>query len=181
MIDMKNIRKFIISIIMFVTGIAAGHEAAPIATANHPFDYVEINYPSVGPSPGCSFQFSPMDFCDARHVKIIKSAISSKSANFNKHYILLSIEEWPPSPDGRSLVAIDTLTGIVYPVPIDAYGGRMDDQGKIRSRPKLFFSLKSNRLCIKGDILVYRANINGHFCFDFDGEKFTGYQTDYMH
>jgi hypothetical protein len=174
---MKNTRKFIISIIMFVTGIAAGHAAAPIAVANHPFDHVEINYTH----DGCSFQVSPIDFCDARHVKIIKSAISGKSANFNRHYILLSIEEWPPSPDGRSLVAIDTLTGIVYPVPIDSYQGRMYDQGNFSGKPNLSFSLKSNRLCIKGDILVYRGNTDGHFCFDFDGEKFTGYHTEYMY
>lgn len=176
--QMNIIGKFIIAIAVFLVGVADCHAETLVVGPNHLFDRVDIKFSHA--DTGCSFQYSPFDFCDARHIAAIKYAISNKSANFNKRYILLSIEEWPPSPDFKSLVAIDTLTGIVYPVPIDDYSGHMNNRGNLTSKPKLSFSLQSNRLCIDGAILVYRATTNGHFCFDFDGEKFTGYQTGYM-
>lgn len=149
------------------------------APPNHSFDHVEIPYAH----DECSFQYSPVDFCDERHTSEIKNALTHAAINFNRHYILLKIPEWKPSENyGYSLVAIDTRTGFAYPVPIDYYSGQTGEKNPDTPRkPRLFFSKNSSKLCIDGSILVYRATTNGYFCFDFDGEKFTGFHTEYMH
>ncbi len=160
-------------------GILSSHANELATISNHRFDRVEIAYAH----DECSFQYSPIDFCDERHVSEIKKAINQSTANFNGHYILLKIQEWKPSEYyGNSLVAIDTLTGIVYPLPLDYYTGEVNmKNARMVKKPKLKFSLKSSEVCIDGSILAYHATINGRFCFDFDGEKFTGSQTEYMH
>ena len=37
-----------------------------------------------------------------------------------------------------------------------------------------------SHLCIKGRILVYRSIDEGSFCFKFEGNRFTGHQTECM-
>jgi hypothetical protein len=163
----------------FWIGLAGCRAESSGIHSNRPFDHVEIAY--LHAETGCSYQYSPIDFCDERHISEINAAIEKMPANFNKHYILLSVEEWPPSPEFKSLMAIDTRTGVVYPVPIDDYSGHVDNRGRVTSKPKLTFSIESNRLCIQGAILVYRATTNGNFCFDFNGDRFSGYHTEYMY
>ncbi|MEX3786354.1 hypothetical protein [Paraburkholderia sp. BR14374] len=126
--------------------------------------------------------YSPVDFCDERHVSEIKDAIGKRTANFNGHYILLRIKEWSPSEYyGDSVVAIDTESGIAYPMPFDYYTGEVNmKDSKILKTPKLTFFAGSSKICIDGSILVYRATTNGHFCFDFDGHRFSGFHTAYM-
>jgi hypothetical protein len=149
-----------------------------VTISNHELDHIEIGY-AYGK---CSFLYSPVNFCDDRHIDEIKQAISNRSVNFNGHYILLEIKEWRSSDNyGNSIVVIDSLTGIVYPVPFDYFSGRIDTRtSQIIRKPRLTFSGGSNRVCIDGSILVYRATTNGIFCFDFDGHKFIGYRTEYM-
>jgi hypothetical protein len=164
---------------VFSADIVSSHAKEPATISNHPFDRVEIAYAHNA----CSFQYSPIDFCDQRHVSQINDAIAHGAANFDGHYILLKIQEWNLSENyGYSLVAIDTFTGIVYPLPVDYYSGKVNMRNSSRIKnPKLNFSMKTNKICIDGSILVYRATSNGHFCFAFDGEKFTGFQTEYMY
>ncbi|MBB4515703.1 hypothetical protein [Paraburkholderia fungorum] len=145
------------------------------ATPNHQFSKVEIAYRSQD----CSFQFSPVNFCDDKHVAAINSALSEQAPNFNGHYILLTISEYPRYHQ-RSVVAIDTNTGVVYPLPIDAYSGPTDKSGNTSKDGKVTLDLKSNKVCIDGTILVYRALEHGKFCFTFEGHKFVGHHTTYM-
>jgi hypothetical protein len=93
--------------------------------------------------------------------------------------MLLSLSEWPTYHQ-RSVVAIDVNTGIVYPLPIDAYSGVGDSKGVIHSEGTLEYKVGDGRLCIKGAILVYRAIQEGTFCFTFQDNKFAGYHTEYM-
>lgn len=174
--------RFLLALVLFIafsagTGSTHAKELSPIA--NHWFDSVDIAYAH----DECSFQYSPIDFCDERHVSEINNAIAHSAANFNRHYILLKIQEWRPSEHyGESLVAIDTLTGIVYPLPFDYYSGRVNmKNSRIVKEPTLSFSVERSEVCIDGSILVYRAINNGHFCFNFDGKRFTGFKTEYVH
>ena len=154
------------------------HGNSSVATANHPFSHVQIAYSHNE----CSFLYSPVDFCDERHVSEIKNALGNQVANFDGHYILLKIKEWRPSEYyGNSIVAIDTESGVVYPMPFDYYTGEINmTDAKVTKRPGLTFSAGSKKVCIDGSILVYRATTNGHFCFYFDGHKFSGFHTEYM-
>ena len=36
------------------------------------------------------------------------------------------------------------------------------------------------QFCLDGALLVYRVFEEGRFCFGFDGERFTGHETQYM-
>ena len=146
-----------------------------VATRNHAFAGVEIAYRSAG----CSFEFSPIDFCDETHVEFIEAAIRDKTSNFNRHFILLAIPEWPEYHQ-QSIVAIDTRDGVVYPVPIDAYSGRLGSDGNPTGEGKLSYGLSSNEVCVEGAVLAYRALDEGRFCFRLERDRFVGHRTPYM-
>ena len=170
-------RIFVLVILFFI--YLSNSDAKFLAiVSNHSLDHIEIGYAH----DGCSFLYSPVNFCDERHIAKIKQAIANRSANFNGHYILLKIKEWKVSDIyGDSVVVIDALTGIVYPMPFDYFSGRIDTRNSQAIRKsRLIFSGDSNRVCIDGSILVYRATTNGILCFHFDGRKFNGYRTEYM-
>lgn len=127
----------------------------------------------------CSFQGSPVDYCDDRHIAAINEAILNQPPNLNKHYVLLPIPE-RKNYYQNSLVAIDSNTGIVYPLPIDFYSGYAGKKGGADGFGKLTYGLDSNKVCIEGSIFVYRAEEDGTFCFNLQGDRFTGHHTTYM-
>jgi hypothetical protein len=139
------------------------------------FKKVYIKYPS----DECSFRYSPIDFCDKKHIEKYSVALRTLAPNFNHNYILLPIQEWRDS-DEQSLVAIDKNTGIVYPVPIDSFSGLVGNKVVKERRTILIFNIASNLVCIDGAILVYRATEVGKFCFSLEGDRFGGYHTTYM-
>lgn len=175
-VDGKMRRAYFPIVIMTVTSLVS---ASPIVAAwadsgsAITFNRVEITYPR----DECSFKYSPVDFCDGKHVKEYNLALQKESVNFNSNYIILAIKEWG---DERSLVAIDKRSGVVVPVPIDSYFDTPKGNGASGRRAKLKFSKESNEVCIYGTILVYRANETGKFCFQLEGSKFVGYHTTYM-
>ncbi len=128
---------------------------------------------------GCSFMYSPINFCDETHKIEVKNAISNLPKNFNKEYILLTIDEWPEY-NQKSIVVINPDTRIYYPLPIDAYSGTPTKEDSDGKNGKLEYSFATNKICITGDILVYRSISSGEFCFYFDNGKFNGHQTAYM-
>jgi hypothetical protein len=149
--------------------------AAAVSKENHPFVKVNLGYGKEG----CSFDASPIDFCDEQHMRFINAAIKKQKPNFNQHYILLSVPVWPEYYQ-HSLMAIDISTGIVYPVPIDVYSGPLDKKGNPKKNGKLTFALNNKQVCIEGAILVYRSIKEGKFCFSMQGNKFVGHHTAYM-
>jgi hypothetical protein len=78
-------------------------------------------------------------------------------------------------------MAIDANTGIVYPLPIDAYSGLMGNSPSAKTDGKLTFNLNSDQICIQGAILAYRAFQEGNFCFQFKDDRFIGHHTEYMY
>jgi hypothetical protein len=149
--------------------------AANIAKRNHSFTRIDLVYQEAG----CSFDTSPVDFCDENHMRLINNAIKQQQPNFNQHYILLTIAVWPEYHQ-RSVVAINTKTGVVYPLPIDVYSGPLDKAGNPRKDGKITFSLNSKQVCIDGAILAYRSVKEGKFCFSMLDNKFVGHHTPYM-
>ncbi|WP_080429219.1 hypothetical protein [Burkholderia ubonensis] len=146
---------------------------------NHPYAEVKISYVTSDLTK-CSFQYSPIDFCDDSHVAAYGDALKKQSANFNEYYILLAYPEFKKYHQ-RSIVAIDTRTGVVYPLPIDAFSGFMRGRPVAKDEGKISYSIKSNKVCISGAILVYRSFEEGDFCFEFDKDKFVGHRTQYMY
>lgn len=130
-------------------------------------------------SQGCSFLHSPVDFCDARHIRLIREALATRKPDFAQHYAVLSISEWPAYHQ-RSVVAVDLRNGAVHPLPIDAYSGPVGTRDSATSDGRLRYGLDSNRLCVDGAILAYRQLRDGTFCFTLQDGRFTGHRTPYM-
>lgn len=173
---MKKIKTAFLAFALGLTleGGASQHTSEP-KIAN-PTPKVKINYSN---QEGCSFLYSPVDFCDTHHTKIVSEAIRELQPNFNKRYILITIIE-RTAYHQKSIVAIDPHTGNFYPVPIDFYSGTPSKNDPEGEHGKLTYRIDSNRLCINGDIVVYRSIKTGEFCFLLEDEKFTGYHTTYM-
>lgn len=146
---------------------------------NHVYTDVKIAY-ATSDLTKCSFQYSPVDFCDDKHVSAYNDALKTQASNFNDHYIILAYPEFK-NYHQRSIVAIDTKTGVVYPLPIDAFSGFMHGRRTAKDEGKISYSINSNKVCVSGAILVYRSFEEGNFCFEFVGEKFVGHHTEYMY
>lgn len=124
---------------------------------------------------GCSFLYSPVDFCDERHSREISEAYRRGKINFFGKYILISIVERAEYQQS-SVVVIDKASAEVYPLPIDSYSGKRGaSSGGI-----LLFNSEDNKICVVGDILVYRSIKSGRFCFFLEDKGFSGYKTEYM-
>lgn len=154
---------------------AAPAAAAGTASGNAPYAGVVMRYPHSG----CSYQYSPVDFCDAAHRAQINEAIRTQAPNFNTHYILAQLDERKEYFQ-RSIVLIDSRDGTVYPLPIDAFSGPLVDKEGAREYGKVETSREADTFCVSSALLVYRAFEEGRFCFGFDGVRFTGHTTQYM-
>lgn len=107
------------------------------------------------------------------------AALDGRAPNFDGVRLLISIPEWPEYHQS-SIVVLDPASRSAYPLPIDAYSGKINDQGVPVDEGVLEFSRDSNRLCINGAILAYRVIEQGRFCFRFVSGKFSGHRTPYM-
>lgn len=133
----------------------------------------------LSPHSGCSYLSSPVNFCDDRHRSLIEEVIAERKANFNGHYIVAELEEWPQFFQ-RSVVVVNTRTGIVYPLPIDALSGPLSSAGRSSGFGRVETSAKASQFCLVGAVLAYRSISEGRYCFGFDGTRFTGHKTSYM-
>ncbi|QBG94623.1 hypothetical protein [Xanthomonas oryzae] len=139
------------------------------------FTGVEIEYRA----DGCSYRYSPINFCDERHLKLIKDALKNNSINFGKKYILVSIPERKRFFE-NSLVAIDAETGVAYPFPFDFYSGKTDKAGNSHGDGIVHYAINSDQVCIDGSIMAYKEMQNGHLCWKFDAGRFVGQRTPYL-
>jgi hypothetical protein len=161
-------------------GSATGaQQTSATSPSNHPYEGIYIAYAKSQLTP-CSFAYSPINFCDDRHLGEIRSAIANQRPGFNKHFILLTPIE-SAKYHQRSVMAIDAIKGTVYPLPIDAYSGPMGKLPAAKADGKVTYSLDGNEVCIDGTILAYRTFNEGHFCFQFENDRFVGYHTPYMY
>ncbi|SEL27523.1 hypothetical protein SAMN05216214_11031 [Atopomonas hussainii] len=174
---MGSINFYLVALALCVSSVGcASQQAVPETETTYPSAKVRIEYSN---QDGCSFSYSPVNFCDEKHINAVSTAIAESMPNFNNNYILLTISERPEYHQ-KSVVAIDPSTGFFYPIPIDAYSGTPSDTDPEGKDGKISFGLDSNEVCIDGDILVYRAITTGNFCFYFQDGKFIGHPTAYM-
>ncbi|MDN7902458.1 hypothetical protein [Burkholderia cepacia] len=177
---MKKIFVFSVILVAVVFSVGAfSGQAKSNEIKNHPYTEVKIFY-ATSDLTKCSFQYSPVDFCDDKHVSTYGDVLKTKAPNFYGHYILLAYPEFKEYHQ-RSVVAIDAQTGVVYPLPIDAFSGFMHGKRVAKDEGKITYSADSNKVCISGAILVYRSIEEGNFCFEFVGDKFVGHHTEYMY
>lgn len=128
---------------------------------------------------GCSYRYSPVDFCDAPHRAAIENALQTRKPDFNQHYLLVQVDDRPEYFQ-RTLLLVDTRTGRATPLPIDAFTGPAGKGGEATGYGTLETGVDQPQFCLDGALLVYRVFEEGRFCFGFDGERFTGHETQYM-
>ncbi len=75
---------------------------------------------------------------------------------------------------------VDTRTGRTTPLPFDAFTGPAGKGGDATGYGTLETGVDQPQFCLDGALLVYRVFEEGRFCFGFDGERFTGHETQYM-
>jgi hypothetical protein len=174
---MKILTAHLLTLLLCASSIGYAAQKTPQdKKASNPPAEVKINYKN---QDGCSFMYSPINFCDEKHIRLASNAIKDKKPNFNNNYILISIPE-RPAYHQYSVIAINPSTGSFYPIPIDSYSGTPSKSNTKGENGKLTFGLDNNKVCIAGDILVYRSIKSGEFCFFLQEEKFIGYHTTYM-
>jgi hypothetical protein len=138
--------------------------ASELSTKNHAFKYVME----------CDRDYAEVNFCDQKHISAIKFAIKKRRPDFNGHYIFLSI----PIAGGnnlRSVGVIDTITGVVYPLPFDYFGGYVDSRGYLDKNleQRVEYGIESDEICFRGSIYAYRNTFeNDTSCYVFDGVQF---------
>lgn len=127
-----------------------------LAFANHDFHQVLT----------CPSSTSQSHFCSAKNIERYKTALKTQKANFDKKYILLN----SGNDEVLELIALDTESGIGYPLPYQ-FKGLQDTQGNILKRPSYYYSLHSSRLCLKGtqydleSTVAIQENLNIKNCF----------------
>jgi hypothetical protein len=179
-LQVEKMKHFIVSLLTLCLFVVNGFAASPaVVNSNHSYAEVRIGYAKSDLSD-CSFQYSPVDFCDTHHIAAYNQVLRTRKPDFNKTFILLAYSERREYHQ-RSIVAIDSKTGTVYPLPIDAFSGFMHGRSDAKDDGRLDYSLDHNKICVSGAILVYRAFEQGHFCFELEGDKFVGHHTEYMY
>lgn len=141
---------------------------------NNEFKRVDFGgYGSREDVDNCAFNYGLINYCDIKHVSLYKKTLLNKKIDFNQSFIVLPILEYQ-NPNQYSLVIINSNTGLVYPLPIDWY------EKKVGGKEAIQYSLENNQICINGGLHHWKVDENGRFCFQFDGKKFIGHNTNYM-
>lgn len=85
------------------------------------------------------------EYCSKKNIAQYKNALKTMKPNFNKKYILLNTG----SSNSLEFIALDTLTGIAYPLNLQ-YTGWENNAGKTLKKPTFSFSLNQEKLCLTG-------------------------------
>lgn len=173
---MRRLFEFALIGVLIVSSFYVCDVEADLTIKNHEFSEIRLGY-SAGYL--CSFQYASVYFCDKRHLVEIENALGKRRPNFDHHYILLSIDERKEYFQ-RSLVVVDVVTGIVYPLPFDFYSGDIGAEGNARDYGRLSYRMGGSKVCVIGAIVAHRQIDSGRLCWDFDGTKFVGHRTPYM-
>ena len=117
----------------------------------------------------CEFDYDHFQFCSKSNIAKYKAALAKQKPNYDSTKILLNVG----SAKNIRYVAIDTQTGLVFPLR-DAILGFKDARGGLNGKPALIqFSVDQPQLCIEGSVHAYRdAYDNVKVCYIM--EKDTG-------
>lgn len=93
----------------------------------------------------CDSDYFNGTFCSKKNLQRYQTVLKSQAANFNGHYILLNTG----SADSLELIALDTKTGIGYPLNYQ-FTGWEDNDGNVLKKPSYSHSLQDEKVCLAG-------------------------------
>lgn len=129
----------------------------------------------------CESDYFNGSFCAHKNISLYKNALNTQKANFNQKYILLNTG----NSDSLELIALDTKTGVAYPLHYQ-FTGWENNEGKVLKRPTFQFSLNTPKVCLSGSQYdgehpgtheTY-SNIQQCFAIKTDG-IFADFESDY--
>lgn len=127
----------------------------------------------------CSFVASPINYCDARFSSAYKKALETRLSDFNREFIVVAVDSRPEYGQ-QSIVAVNSKTKMVYPLPFDFLAASFPKSPPYRNG-RLTYSQDSNELCVDGAILAYRSVQSGQMCWRLEGNQFVGEITPYTY
>lgn len=129
----------------------------------------------------CDSDYFNGDYCTKANIAKYKTALKNMKANFDKKYILLNTG----TSDSLEMIALDTQTGIAYPLNYQ-FTGWEDNQGNIKKKPSYTFSLNDPKLCLMGSQFdgdhpgTHETYSNIRNCFSIKKERsFTSFDSTY--
>lgn len=106
--------------------------------------YAQSNTPFKSVS-NCESDYFNGNFCSKKNIKRYQQALLTQKPNFSQTYILLNTG----NSDSLELIALDTKTGIAYPLNYQ-FTGWEDNKGNIKKKPAYTYSLNDSKVCLSG-------------------------------
>lgn len=129
----------------------------------------------------CDSDYFNGTFCAKKNLTQYKKQLKTQKANFAQKYILLNTGD----TDSLELIALDTQTGIAYPLNYQ-FTGWEDNSGKVLKKPTYSFSLNDSKLCLMGSQYdgdhpgtheTY-SNIKNCFMIQYNG-RYSSFESTY--
>lgn len=154
------------------------------------FSSILISYSSTQAQPNANFrEVSDCDsdlfngnFCSKSNISRYKDVLKTSKANFNHKFILLNTG----TLDSLELIALDTQTGIGYPLNYQ-FTGWEDNNGNLKKKPFYTFSLNDSRVCLMGSQYdgdhpgTHQTYSNIRNCFHIKkDDKYTSFESTYI-
>ncbi|WP_111891562.1 hypothetical protein [Acinetobacter sp. MB5] len=124
----------------------------------------------------CEFDYDGFKFCSKTNIQKYKNALATKKPNFDEQYILINVS----SRSNIRYVALDTKTGIAYPLS-DEIQGFKNSHGFLTGKPSsINYSLYNTDLCIEGSVSAYRNSYdNVKVCYSIQKDASSPYGKDF--
>lgn len=129
----------------------------------------------------CESDYFNGSFCSKKNLTLYKNVLKAQKANFNKKYILLNTGD----SDSLELIALDTTTGIAYPLNYQ-FTGWENNEGKVLKKSMFQFSLNSPKVCLSGSQYdgehpgTHETYSNIRQCFEIKTDRnFKDFESNY--
>lgn len=124
----------------------------------------------------CQFDYDDFNFCTKENLSKYSRALASRKNNFDSTKILLNVG----TPQDMRFVAIDTQTGVVFPLS-DTISGYIDEHHSKKVKPPLIqYSLHSNVLCVEGRLYAYRdAYEHAKVCYSIQDSPYAKFKKEF--
>lgn len=124
----------------------------------------------------CQFDYDDFNFCAKDNILKYKQALGSKKPNFDSNKILLNVG----TKQDLRFVAIDTQTGVVFPLN-DTISGYIDEHQDKKVKPPIIqYSLHSKVLCVEGQLYAYRdAYDHAKVCYSIQDSPYSKFKKEF--
>lgn len=124
----------------------------------------------------CQFDYDDFNFCTKENLSKYRQALASRKNNFDSSKILLNVG----TLQDMRFVAIDTQSGVVFPLS-DTISGYIDEHQDKKIKPPIIqYSLRSKVLCVEGRLYAYRdAYEHAKVCYSIQDNPYARFKKEF--